>query len=659
MRISFAQKLSLLMVGLIVVTGAMLTGVSAYQFREDLVREEVRSAYTVYLSVINYLAGHSKSHNGRFVPEILDFVLEERFLNAGGNVLGDETPRLTALAVFGERGDEYYQFVRSDLDRPVRLVPPDTSARVFRIALNIRGGRLRASGPISVTGDVPGWVVMDMPTAIQTRINALYIKAAATLIGIGLIGTVLSVYAARRFLAPVQAVIQATSHIREGDFSIQVREDYHDEIGQMARAFNQMVRSISRRVSTMGRIHDWSLRLGKEMDIDRLLELMARMFKELGQATRTSVWYRTQAGEVTRVTSVGSGEAGPDADAVAALPSSLLDALGRGEVLVWREGVLAPPDRGGNEPPRGLLLPLYRDPRGAGFLAAGPREDGRGYDPELVSMLANLAQNAGLIIDNARLYTELKEQERIQQEMNWAREIQESLLPRCSPTLPGYEVHGVSHPAREVGGDYFDYIPGRDASLFHLIIGDVSGKGVPAGLIMSVVRSLVHSYCEFEQGPGTILKRVNRTLTVDLEPEMFVTASMLTVDFSSHTLRMVRAGHEPALLVRGDGAVTQLHPRGTALGLSDLAHYDESSEELVYGLGQGELVVLYTDGITEAQNPAGQEFGLERLVDCIRRYRNDPLPGLTQQILRAVADFSRGREQLDDITLLALRRVRQ
>lgn len=658
MRITFAQKISMLMVGLIVLTGAMLTAVTAYQFREDLVREEVRSAYTIYLTTINYLSGHYFSHKGSFVESTLDFVLEERFLNTGGAAMGDETPRLTALSVFGADREQLYAFVSSERSFKEPLTPPLMEEGRFRIAINFKAGWMRASGPISSRGEVPGTVVLELPTTIHARIQTLYSKAAITLLVVGLIGTALAVYATRRFLAPVQTLIQATGHIQEGDFSIQLREDYQDEIGQMARAFNQMVRSISRRISTMGRIHQWSLKLTKEMDVRKLVQLMVRMFKDMSGASGVGVMYRSHKGVVDVLAEEGARPGAELHAMVAQLKPGDLETLANGEAVPFSSRNPGQTRTGAGEFPEQIILPLYRDERGEGVVALARRDSGTGYDPETISTLANLAQNAGLIIENARLYSELKEQERIQQEMQWAREIQQTLLPRAAPRLTGYEVYGYSRPAKEVGGDYYDYIPGNQPALYHLIIGDVSGKGVPAGLIMSVVRSLVHSYSEFEATPGLILQRVNRTLTEDLEPEMFVTASMMTVDFSTHSMRMVRAGHEPAILIRGDGSVSQLHPRGTALGLADCQHYEQNAEELVYALHQGDLIVLFTDGITEAQNPAGQEFGMERLIDCIRRYRHDPLASLGDQVLRHLGDFTRDREQLDDITLLALRRSR-
>ncbi|HMP72593.1 MAG TPA: SpoIIE family protein phosphatase [Kiritimatiellia bacterium] len=641
-RITFARKVALLMIALMVATGTIMTGVTAYQFRKDLVREEARSAFTVYLSVINYLAGHYKTHRSRFVPHILDYVLDERFLNVAGMTEAKEAPRLLDLVILDDRREPIYTYTRDEGGSRIGVVEFLEAPRYFSVRLLSRDQLLYATGPISPDGEVPGSVAIILPTQLQQKIRGLYIKAAATLGSVALLGVLLSLAFSQRVLAPIRALTTAAGRMREGDLTVRIEKAPPDEIGELAQTFNQMVSTISRRLDTMERIHDWTLELGKEFSLPKLLTRIGVMFREMSGAEFSMIGGVSAQGTLERL-------AGDPRDTVDTprLGEKDVEALGKAQAI--RVG-------GSTGEGSGLLvLPMLQEAKGAMVVVLRMKED-LAADPEHTTLLANLAQNAGLIVENARLYAEVSEKQRIQQEMSWARQIQQSLLPRTVPQFMGYEAFGLSRPAREVGGDYYDFIS-LEGSLHHVIIGDVSGKGVPAGLIMSVVRSLVHTYCEFETSPDAILTRVNRSLTQDLDPDMFVTATMLTLNTDDHVVRMVRAGHEPALRIRPGGEIEELQPGGAALGLTDVGHFDRCLEQVEVPFEPGDLLILFTDGLTEARASDGREFGLDRLKETLFRLRDADLPVIIQEIFRDLQDFTAGAEQSDDITLLALRRI--
>ena len=258
-------------------------------------------------------------------------------------------------------------------------------------------------------------------------------------------------------------------------------------------------------------------------------------------------------------------------------------------------------------------------------------------------------------IDNTDLLDRVAVQQRIEKEMQLARKIQMAMLPDEEPDIPGYSICGKSHAALEVGGDYFDYVESKDGH-YHFVLGDVSGKGVPAAFIMSIVRSLVHSFSEMHASPLDMMKRLNRRVTEDIEPEMFVTMATIDLNPKTHKVRLVRAGHEPIFHLKKSGEVIRIHPAGTAVGLLASEVFEEITEMTSLPLEKEDTLILFTDGITEAQNRAGEEYGMDRLENVLTANADLALQELFDLIHHDVTDFSTGVQQLDDITLLMLRR---
>jgi phosphoserine phosphatase RsbU/P len=301
-----------------------------------------------------------------------------------------------------------------------------------------------------------------------------------------------------------------------------------------------------------------------------------------------------------------------------------------------------------------LAIPLLSGKHRVGVIRIGRKTDRSLYDDDTLSILQTLAQQASVAIDNANLYERLAAQERMAQEMTLARQIQNAMLPEYPPEIEGYQVVGGSLPALEVGGDYFDYLQLGDRCYF--LIADVSGKGVPAAMIMSISRAIIHTYLEFESAPATVLRRVNQSISNDLDPEMFVTMTMLQLDAASHRLHLSRAGHEPLLVIHADGQHQRLSPGGSALGMMMPEDFDRLLEENQIDLAPGDIILLYTDGITEAQNRQQEEFGYDRLEELACELRHESAAVIYERILGAVQHFSDGLAQLDDITLMVLKR---
>ena len=239
----------------------------------------------------------------------------------------------------------------------------------------------------------------------------------------------------------------------------------------------------------------------------------------------------------------------------------------------------------------------------------------------------------------------LQEQER---EIAEAKAIQEKLLPREIPQMPGYEIASAWQSARLVGGDYFDILP-LDEKTLGICIADVAGKGMPAALLMSNLQAAVRGLASASLAPDLLCSRLNSLIYRNTASDRFITFFYAQLDGPGRRLAYVNAGHNAPFVVRADGSHERLREGGTVLGVFASRDYELGSAQL----SQGDQVVLFTDGVTEACNAAGEEFGEVRLLRLLQEQRSLPADRLQAKILAGVAEFSGGRWQ-DDATLLVL-----
>ena len=240
----------------------------------------------------------------------------------------------------------------------------------------------------------------------------------------------------------------------------------------------------------------------------------------------------------------------------------------------------------------------------------------------------------------------------LQQELQIASQVQLSILPRDMPVDPRVNVFCHITPAREVGGDFYDYFP-IDANRFGFVIADVSGKGVPAALFMAISRTLLKSTALFVDSPSACLQRLNDLLAAENEQMLFVTVFYAVIDLSTGQVDYVNAGHNPPWLIRRDGDLSTLpRTRGIAVAVHEGFAYQQGKVQLA----PGDTLYLYTDGITEAFDVDGQEYGDARLQASLARIAPDtPIDTLSQRVIDDVRTFERGAAQADDMTSLALR----
>jgi len=246
-----------------------------------------------------------------------------------------------------------------------------------------------------------------------------------------------------------------------------------------------------------------------------------------------------------------------------------------------------------------------------------------------------------------------KHKERMQQELNVGRDIQMSMLPVDFPPFPErteFSIHALLKPAREVGGDFYDFFFVSDDEIC-LVLGDVSGKGVPAALFMAVTKTMIKTQAADDSSPASIVTRVNEELSADNPACMFVTLFVAIVNVRSGELRFTNAGHNPPYILRGDGKLDCLDQRhGPIIGAVEGVAFREDQIQI----GEQDTLLLFTDGVTEAMDTSDQLYSEDRLEEFLRKADNTP-DQLTGDVLNAVEQFATGAEQADDITLLAFR----
>ncbi len=301
-----------------------------------------------------------------------------------------------------------------------------------------------------------------------------------------------------------------------------------------------------------------------------------------------------------------------------------------------------------------LVGPLVYRRKVLGVLGLVNSADSIPFSDADLKVFKTITEQGAFALYNEAVYLEAGEKKRMDHDLEVAREIQGILLPSSSPSIPGYEVSGLNIPARQVSGDYFDYIR-MDPSHLGVVIADVSGKGVPASLIMAMCRSVLRSEARNKQSASEVLRRVNQQLYPDIKEDMFISMAYLILDAGGGQITLARAGHDAPLLYRArTGEVDKLNPKGMALGIDSGEVFNRVCADFSFGLEKGDCILLYTDGATEALNSEGVEYGLPRLVQGLQTSAPHGAASVVGYVADDVKNFVGSHPQHDDITLIAI-----
>jgi len=299
-----------------------------------------------------------------------------------------------------------------------------------------------------------------------------------------------------------------------------------------------------------------------------------------------------------------------------------------------------------------IAVPLQTNDRVIGLIYVDTPNTIREFTREDLNLLTVMANVAAIRIEHARL-NEIEEAERaMAKEMHQAALIQQGLLPSSAPATEGLDIAAKAVASRSVGGDYFDFIKYPDGRVA-IMVGDVAGKGMPAALLMSSLQARVHVVFEEPDDLAKKMARLNKSTCASCPDNRFITFFTCIVDATSGKVVFTNAGHNPPLVVRAKGGYQALEGGGMILGILPMAQYQES--EII--LEQGDVLVLFSDGVTEAVDPEDHDFGEERLAKLVASMRDRPAAEIVQEVHRAVHAFTQGAPPADDITVVIARRV--
>jgi serine phosphatase RsbU (regulator of sigma subunit) len=419
------------------------------------------------------------------------------------------------------------------------------------------------------------------------------------------------------------------------------------------RAFIQSL--IERRFNVRNRetikaVEAFTSTLREEIDLDQLRERFLTVIQQTMQPYSISLWVcasnkqQEQSGSTEEITVAGND---PLIVYMLSHPGAIeIDRLQLDSPLLQdlkaRAGEIA--------------LPLASQGELIGLLTLGLRLNGEEYTREDRTLLNTLAPQVAPALRVAQMVQEqqvqVRERERIEQELRTAQAIQHAFLPKDVPALPGWQLVPYYQPAREVGGDFYDFLPFEDGRL-GLVIGDVTDKGIPAALVMTATRTMIRTVAQLKTSPSEVLARVNDLLYAETPSSMFVTCFYAVLDPQSGWLHYANAGHDCPYR-RYSSGVSELRATGMPLGMLPGTHYDDHEVTLA----PGESVLFYSDGLVEAHNGQHEMFGLPRLKMLLEEHADGT--SLNGFLLSELKRFTgKGWEQEDDVTLVSLHRAQR
>ncbi len=304
-----------------------------------------------------------------------------------------------------------------------------------------------------------------------------------------------------------------------------------------------------------------------------------------------------------------------------------------------------------------MIASLLYGKQNMGVLALGNGPMDASFSQSDFVVFKSIAEQSAFALYNAIIYSEANEKKRLDHDLEIARDIQRVLLPAEPPSVNGFEISGINVPARQVSGDYFDYIK-VDEERLGVVIADVSGKGVPASLIMAICRSVLRSQAAQNPSPADVLRKVNRQLYPDIKEDMFISMAYLILDHAHNGVTLARAGHDaPLLYKRASQTVTPLKPPGMVVGIDSGNVFDRITGDFPVPLERDDCLVLYTDGVTEALDTDGNEFGVERTIQSVRASAASGAQAIITRLIDELRNFVGSHPQNDDITLIAIRKT--
>ncbi len=420
-------------------------------------------------------------------------------------------------------------------------------------------------------------------------------------------------------------------------------------------------RSFERKMRELNALYDFGRKLSTQMDYKKLLSLITELTAQILESEST--WLEIYAPEDQKFTIVASLNLAEEKikdnpfNGFQSLTTEIMRK--KGPILIndiphnkyyqyiykWNREI------------RSLMAaPLYSNREQLMGIIYATKSKTYQFDVDHLSLIEGIANQAAMALENVQLLKESIERERLQQELKVARDVQLKLLPQEIPQIPNFEIDAFSLPAYEVGGDYYDFFQFADGNP-GLIIGDVSGKGTSAALYMAEFKGIIQTLARKFTSPYELIVEANRVIYPNIERRYFVSAIVAKIDLQNARLIFVRAGHPPPIICSDHerNPISLLTP-GLGLGLDQGGKFNAIVQEKAVPLSEGNVVIFYTDGLTEARNDSGEEFTEHRLIELLRKCNFSSAQALKDFIFDEVTRFCESTPLHDDMTLIILKR---
>jgi serine phosphatase RsbU (regulator of sigma subunit) len=418
----------------------------------------------------------------------------------------------------------------------------------------------------------------------------------------------------------------------------------------------KVVEQVEQKTDLLALISKVGVALLASVTLNETLEQIVSLVFEAVPADRCMVMMRDKDNPELKVAVARLRDRARDVGEIRISRSVIEEVVNHGHSVLTSDAQADPRFMGGTVVLQGvrsvLAVPLGVGENVFGIIYAdSPIAEGR-FTEDHLKVLTTLSSVAAIRVENARLAEEQLERERLERELQVASEIQQRFQPASAPQLPGYELQGISFPCYEIGGDYYDFIHRSNGNLV-VALGDVSGKGTAAALLMSSLHAAVHAQFETHASLAQTITAINRYLVESIPANRFVTLFYAELNPKTGELTFLNAGHNPPLIVHADGKMEQLAAGGLPLGIMAEADFREGRTTL----RAGDVLVIYSDGVSEAVSPTGEEFGPTRLYEAVARNLDASAAGIRDRIESALTKFSQGTPAGDDITMVIVKRL--
>jgi len=470
------------------------------------------------------------------------------------------------------------------------------------------------------------------------------------------IAMIIALVVSSRIVNPLSQLTRAMEKISQGDLAQTLQIASHDEIGEMATTFNYMSRGLQEKQI----IENFTRELGFTFELDKIVHLITQQIPSALKATH-GLFFLTRSNHDPLFDCVSRYPDRSEQEVRLQLEPPLIEALllapypqplkkfSQHHSFVDQLAVIGEP------PDEALICPIVIKNKLKGIFLICCSPLGGSYSEEEIQFLKTLLYQGSVAIENALLYTELTEQERLKSELEIARRVQLGLLPQVNPQMAGLDLDGVCIPAAEIGGDYYDYFR-IDEHTLGIAIADVAGKGTSAAFYMAVIKGIMLSLTMITPSPKTLLRELNQRVLGTLDRRIFATMIYAVIDSRKRRLTFARAGHNALIKRDGhSGLVESLTPKGLGLGLAEDGPFQQGISEQTVPFQPGDVFVFYTDGISEAMNDQQQEFGEAKLAALLAQSADLSARDFNHKVLQEINRFARNAPQHDDLTLVTVK----